>query len=150
MYNVHKFLILCLMQKNKVQFYFEFQWYKYNEWTENKASVPLNQCNKIEIKMKFIAVFLIAIVGLFGLASATICAIDARSGNGQNFNSIDDMNRENSRGGRKYFEWWKEKNLTIHIQNELYFGVQNLNHVIRLEFRNYWIFFFPFSLHKLR
>jgi len=52
--------------------------------------------------MKFFAVLLAMLVGLFGLASATICAIDGRSGGPQNFPNIQAMHAENRRGGRKY------------------------------------------------
>jgi len=52
--------------------------------------------------MKFFAVLLAMLIGLFGLASATICAVDLRSGGPQNFPSVAAMNAENSRGGRKF------------------------------------------------
>lgn len=53
--------------------------------------------------MKFLAIFL-AVVSVIGIASATICAIDFRSGGPQNFDSREAMEAENDRGGCKYFK----------------------------------------------
>lgn len=51
----------------------------------------------------FFAVF-VAVMALFGSASATICAADLRSGGlPQNFANVQAMYRENGRGGRKCF-----------------------------------------------
>lgn len=54
-----------------------------------------------KIKMKIFVFLFALIVGLFGLTSATICARDGRSGNGQNFADRGAMYAENGRGGRK-------------------------------------------------
>lgn len=55
--------------------------------------------------MKLFVFFFTLVVGLVGLTTATICAKDLRSGGPQNFNDIHAMYAENSRGGRKYFEY---------------------------------------------